>query len=251
MDVNNKEENNMKRVLSLTIAGLFLAALLTAPGSAQTAEQVLKKMIEAQGGQKLFESIKDITLTGSIEIPMQGLSGTLTVYKKEPDKRRIDFEVRGMVITQAYDGQTGWYTNPQTGNIDEMNEEQLTESKREAMPIVAIIYPEKYGMTYTYQGKENIEGRDYYILEESYPDGFKATLYIDATTYLIYKQKVKSMEMGTEVEIEQFSSDYKKVNGMMIAHSIVAYAGGEEAQKITINEVKINTGLDDAMFKKE
>jgi outer membrane lipoprotein-sorting protein len=241
----------MKRVLSLFIAGLFLAALLAATSSAQTAEQVLKKMIEAQGGQKLFESIKDITLTGSIEIPMQGLSGTLTMYKKEPDKRRIDFEVMGMVITQAYDGQIGWYTNFQTGSIDEMNEEQLAESKREAMPIVSIIYPEKYGMTYTYQGKENIEGKDYYILEETYPDGFKATLYIDVTTYLIYKQKVKSMEMGTEVEVEQFSSDYKKVNGMIIAHSIVVYSGGEEAQKITINEVKINTGLDDALFKKE
>jgi len=59
------------------------------------------------------------------------------------------------------------------------------------------------------------------------------------------------MEMGTEVEVEQFSSDYKKVNGMIIAHSIVVYSGGEEAQKITINEVKINTGLDDALFKKE
>ncbi|MDH5466934.1 MAG: outer membrane lipoprotein-sorting protein [Candidatus Aminicenantes bacterium] len=241
----------MKRVLSLTIAGLFLTALLSAPGSAQTAEQVLKKMVEAQGGQKLFESIKDITLTGSVEIPMQGLSGTLTMYKKEPDKRRLDFEVMGMVITQAYDGQIGWYTNPQTGSIEEMGEELLAETKRQALPIVAIIYPGKYGMTYAYQGKETIEGQDYFLLEETYPDGFKATLYIDAGTYLIYKQKVKVMQMGAEVEVEQFSSDYKKFNGMMIAQSIVSYAGGEEAQRISINEVKFNTGLDDALFKKD
>jgi len=241
----------MKRVLSLTIAGLFLTALLAAPGSAQTADQILKKMVEAQGGQKLYESIKDITITGSIEIPTQGLSGTLTVYKKEPDKRRLDFEVMGMVITQAYDGQIGWFTNPQTGSIEEMGEEMLAEAKRQALPIIAIVYPEKYGMSYTYQGKESIEGQDYLLLEETYPDGFKVRIYIDAGTYLIYKQKVTVMQMGAEVEVEQYSSDYKKIDGMMIAQSIVSYAAGEETQRITINEVKINTGLEDALFKKD
>jgi len=251
LNMNEKEEYMMKRVLSLTIAGLFFVVLLTIPSSAQTADQILKKMIEAQGGQKLFDSIKDITITGSIELPMQGLSGTLTVYKKEPDKRRLDFEAMGMVITQAYDGQIGWYTNPQTGSIEDMGEEMLAETKRQAMPIVAVVYPQKYGMTYTFQGKENIEGKDYFILEETYPDGFKATLYIDAGTYLIYKQKVKVMQMGAEIEVEEYSSDYKKVNGMMMAHSMVSYAGGTEIQSVTINEVKINTGLDDALFKKD
>ena len=241
----------MKRLLSLTLAGLLLVTLLSTPGSAQTADQILKKMIEVQGGQKLFESIKDITITGSLELPMQGISGMITVYKKEPDKRRLDFEVMGMVITRAYDGQIGWYTDPQTGSIEEMGEEMLTETKRQALPIVAIIYPEKYGMTYTFQGKENIEGKDYFILEETYPDGFKATLYIDAGTYLVYKQKVKVMQMGAEIEVEEYSSDYKKVNGMMVAHSMVSYADGTETQSVTINEVKINTGLDDGLFKKD
>jgi len=241
----------MKRLLSFTLAGLLLVTLLSTPGSAQTADQILKKMIEVQGGQKFFESIKDITMTGSIELPTQGISGTITVYKKEPDKRRLDFEVMGMVITRAYDGQIGWHINPQTGSTEDMDEELLAQTKRQALPIVAIIYPEKYGISYTYQGKESIEGKDYFMLEETYPDGFKATLYIDTGTYLIYKQKVKVMQMGAEIEVEEYSSDYKKLNGMMIAQSVVSYMDGEEAQRITINEVKINTGLDDALFKKD
>jgi len=59
------------------------------------------------------------------------------------------------------------------------------------------------------------------------------------------------MQMGVEVEVEEYSSDYKKLNGMMIAQSTVSYMDGEEAQRITINEMKINTGLDDALFKKD
>ena len=57
--------------------------------------------------------------------------------------------------------------------------------------------------------------------------------------------------MGNEVEMEQFQSDYRKENGLLMAHDIIAYSEGEEIQKIIIEEVKFNTGLDDSLFKKE
>jgi hypothetical protein len=57
--------------------------------------------------------------------------------------------------------------------------------------------------------------------------------------------------MGVEVEAEQFNTDYKIVNGLMVAHSIVSFIDGEESQKITVEEVNFNTGLEDSLFKKE
>jgi len=242
----------MKRIFSLATASLFLVTLLAVPGSGQTAQQILEKMIEAQGGKKVLESIKDMTMTGTIELVMQGMTASFTIYKKEPDKRRLDAEVMGMVITQAYDGETGWGTNFQTGGIEDMNEEQTVEARREAMAIVSILYPEKYGMSFAYKGKDTLDGKEYFVLEQTYPDGLVATLHLDAKTYLVYKSKAKIMgPMGVEIESEQINSDYKKVNGLMIAHSIVAYADGEESQKITVEEVSINTGLEDSLFKKE
>lgn len=242
----------MKRILSLFLAGFFLIITLATPGSAQTTEQILKKMIEAQGGKKVLESIKDMTMKGTIELVMQGMTASFTIYKKEPDKRRLDAEVMGMVITQAYDGEKGWGTNFQTGGIEDMNEEQTVEARREAMAIVSILYPEKYGMSFAYKGKDTLDGKEYFVLEQIYPDGLVATLHLDAKTYLVYKSKAKVMgAMGVEIEAEQFNTDYKKVNGLMIAHSIVTYADGEESQKITVEEVSFNTGLEDSLFKKE
>jgi len=239
-----------KKVCSIFLLGLFLVALMTSPGSGQTAEEIIERMIEVQGGRKVFESIKDLTLTGSLEMAQQGLSGSLTVYKKEPDKRRVDFEVMGMIITQAYDGQTAWWVNPQTGSTEEMEEQQAAEIKRESLPVVSILYPEKYGFTFDYKGKEQIEGKDYFVIEETYPDGFKATLFIDTETYLTYKAKVKTMgQMGYEVEAEQFTSDYKKVEGLLMAHSIITFIEGEEFMKITITGMKLNSGLEDSFFK--
>lgn len=240
----------MKKVYSIFLLSFFLVALMTSLGSGQTAEKIIKKMIEVQGGKKVFESIKDMTLSGTLEMVQQGLSGSLTVYKKEPDKTRRDIEIMGMTITQAYDGETAWGVNIQTGNTEEMEEQQAVEMKRESFPIVSWLYPEKYGFSFDYKGKEKIEDKDYFVIEETYPDGFKATLYVDAETYLTYKAKVKTMgPMGYEVEAEQFTSDYKKVDGMIIAHSMVSYIEGEEFMKVTVTGVMFNTGLEDSFFK--
>lgn len=240
----------MKKVCSIFLLSFFLAALMTSPGSGQTAEEIIKKMIEVQGGKKVFESIKDMTLSGTLEMVQQGLSGSLTVYKKEPDKTRRDIEIMGMTITQAYDGETAWGVNIQTGNTEEMEEKQAAEMKRESFPIVSWLYPEKYGFSFDYKGKEKIEDKDYFLIEQTYPDGFKATLYVDAETYLSYKARVKTMgPMGYEVEVEQFTSDYKKVDGMIIAHSMVSYIEGEEFMKVAVTGVKFNTGLEDSFFK--
>jgi outer membrane lipoprotein-sorting protein len=240
----------VKKIYSIFLLGFFLVALITSPGSGQTAEEIIKKTIEVQGGKKLFESMKDITLSGSLELIQQGLSGSITVYKKEPDKRRVDFEVMGMLMTQAYDGETAWLVNPQTGATEEMDEQQAAEMKRESMPVVSMLYPEKYGFSFDYKGKEKIEGKDYFVIVMTYPDGFKATLFIDTETYLTYKTKVKTMgPMGNEVEVEQFSSDYKKVEGLVVAHSMISFIEGEEYIKITFTGIKLNTGLEDSFFK--
>jgi len=248
----------MKRIFSLTTASLYLITLIAVPlitliacqDSGQTAQQILEKMIEALGGRNAAEGIKDMTRSGTIEMAAQGLSGLITVYKKEPDKTRVDVKVMGRISSRAYDGKTGWRTNSQTGGIEEMNGQQLADIKKRAMPIVSILDPQKFGITFAYKGKEEIEGKEYFVLEEAYPDGFKATLYLDSKTYLIFKAKGKTSELtGGEVELEQFQSDYKKVNGLLIAHSTVTYSSGKEIQKITWEKVISNTGLEDSLFK--
>ncbi len=242
----------MRRTVVLCVVGFMLFGILASPGMSQSAKDILNKMIEAQGGRAALEKIKDTTIIGTVEIVMMGMSGTASIYFKEPDKVRMDIEIMGMVITQAYDGENGWGVNPQTGAVEDMTEEQTKDMKRMAMGNASLLNPEKYGITYTYKGKEAIEGTDYLILEQKFDDGYTVTNYIDPSTYLVYKTSAIAPNLaGVEEEQDAFMSDYRKVDGVMMAHSMRIVQGGEEAMTMTFTEVRFNTGLEDSFFKKE
>lgn len=240
----------MKKILSMSVLGMFCLGLLVSAGIGQDVKEIRAKMVEASGGKAIYEKLEDLTITGTLDLTMQGLSGSLTIYKKEPDKRRTDIEVMGMLITQAYDGNIAWYTNPQTGATEELSGDQAAQLKRQAMPSLAAVYPEKYGISWEFKGKEAIEDKEYLVLKSTYPDGFQVTVYVDPGTYLTFKTKsVTTGQMGTEVEVEQYSADYKKIGGMVFPSLITSYQDGEEYSVITITDVATNTGLEDSLFK--
>ncbi|MFA9452350.1 MAG: hypothetical protein ACERK6_00420 [Candidatus Aminicenantaceae bacterium] len=240
----------MKKALTLTILIFFSWSMTSL--SAQSADEIVKKMIDAQGGKKVYESIKDMTVKGTLEIIQQGLDAEITIYKKEPDKRREDIEVMGMLITSAYDGTMAWGTNQQTMAVEEFTGEQLVRAKREAMPVIAPLYPEKFGITHSLKGKETIEGKEYWVLERDYPNDFKIMMFLDTETYLPYKTVATIVDaMGTEHDVAQFQSDYKTVNGLVMAHSMSQVVDDVEAIILTVTEVTFNTGLDDSMFVME
>ena len=241
----------MKKKITLCIIGLFLVSMGANSGFSQTAEEIIQKMIEATGGRKALESIDDSTVSGTIEFVQEGLSGAITVYKKEPSNMRVDVEVMGMVITQAYDGSLAWWVNPQTGATEEMPATEAASMKRDALPRDATFNPEKYGISFDYKGKEQIEGKDHFVIDQTYADGFKATLYVDCATYLLTKSKGTISTAIGDADFEQVVSDYKNVQGLMVAHTITSYLNGAESRIIVITDVQYNTGLEDSLFKME
>jgi outer membrane lipoprotein-sorting protein len=239
----------MKKIFSFCVLGVFLFGSIASLTYAQKATDILEKMIEAQGGRKLLGSIKDTTMVGSMEIAIAGMSASLTMYHKEPNKIRMDFDMMGTVITMAFDGELAWWINPQTGATEEMPEDQAEMIVRQAWGNDILLNPDKHGVTYELKGKETLEGKEYYVIEQSFPDGWKMTSYIDGQTYLPYKTAFKQISMGVEVEAESYLSDWKKVDGVMTAHTIKSFASGEEVMTMTFTEIKFNTGIEDSLFK--
>ena len=244
----------MKKSLALGSLLLLVFSLIPAAAQSSSAASILEKMIEAGGGRKALEAITDTTSSGEMEMIAMTMNGTMTMYHKEPGMTRQDMEIMGRTMTQAYDGEVAWITNPQAQTAQEAPSEMHEYSKRGALEMgnSLLLDPEKYGVTHTLKGKENLEGSDYYRLERVFPGGTTTVLFIDPQTYFVYKQVQKSLNMmGSEVEQDIYFSDYKEVDGIMFAHTMTIHQGGEIFAIITITDVKFNSGLDDSFFKME
>ena len=232
------------------LAGLVLLTSIGGALWSQTAQDVLKKMIEAQGGRKVLESLKDTTISGTMELVQQGMNATLTMYQKEPNMMRMDIEVMGMVITQAFDGEKGWWVNPQTGASEELPENQADMLKRQAFGSDSLLHPEKFGITYELKGTEAVDGKECVVLEQTFKDGNKNTILLDGATYLPFRTRSKSLnQMGVEVQSETLMSDYKTVDGVPVPHALTIYQDGQEFMKMTVTKVSYNAGLEDSFFK--
>ena len=232
--------------------GLLMAALVLGLGleaRAQSVTEILAKSIEAQGGREALSKIKDTTTSGTMELIQMGMSAALTIYQKEPNKMRMDIDIMGMLITQAYDGTKGWMINPQTGVAEEMTETQSKAQRLQAMGYDAALNPEKYGITYSLKGKDKIGDKDCFVLEQVFQDGFKATVYLNASTYLTEKVISKSDAMGTEIESESILGDYRKVDGIMVPFLMTINQGDAEFGRITVTKVAFNSNLEDSFFQ--
>jgi outer membrane lipoprotein-sorting protein len=243
----------MKKIVSLCLKISLLSCLAVSPGFGQKASDILEKMIEARGGKKILEGIRDMTLSGTMNVAQTGMSGMMTIYYKRPDKLRQDIEVRGAVFTSLFDGKTAWRTNPQTGNTEELSGKDIKKARRNALDYsyAALLHPERFGIFYTFKNRENIGSKDYFVLEQTFPDSSTTALYVDSQTYLIYKTKTTSKNpmTGMEAESETLVSGYKKVDGVLVAHAITVYYDGVEFATIAVTGVKLNRGLEDSLFK--
>ncbi len=241
----------MKKATAWILGAAVLMTLATRPGYGQTAQDVLNKLIDAMGGRKALEAVKDTTVTGTAEVVQYGISASITMYQKEPNKLRIDIDIAaaGMTITQAFDGQKGWWTNPQTGATEELPAAMAKDILHQALGNDSFLNPKKLGITYALKPKAKIEDKDYIVLEQTLADGHKTTMYLDPATYLPYKTTSLAADLtGAEVETESYLTDYKKVGGLMVAHTIRNLQNGAEAQRVSIASVTYNTNLDDALF---
>ena len=144
-------------LLSMSILGSGVISGITTQDGAEKIKsgmEVLEKMIKAQGGREVLSQITDMTTSGTMEMIQMGLSGDLTMYQKEPNKMRMDFEVMGIVISQGYNGEKAWTTNPETGAVEDLSDVESEDFRKQSMGNDSILNPEKYGITYTLEKKE-------------------------------------------------------------------------------------------------
>ena len=171
------------------LAAVFLLAAHAA--TAQTADDIIEKSIAAMGGRAALEKIKTRVVTGDLSIgtPVGDIAGTVEMYGAAPNKQRTvikaDLSSLGagpLVIDQRFDGTTGYAMDTMQGNR-EITGTQLDNMKAQGFPHPFLNY-KAAGSSVKLGAKEQVQGKDMYVLTFEPPAGLPIKQYVDATTFL-------------------------------------------------------------------
>ena len=236
----------IRRTLTLILSMTFLFCL---QASAQTVDELIKKNTDAKGGLQKLKAIKSVKATA--KVVQQGLEIPIIIQQKRPKLVRVDVTFQGKTQTMAYDGESGWKTDPFQGSPDpeKIAGDDLKEAEEQSdLDGPLIDYKEK-GHTVELIGKEDLEGTPAYKLKLTLKNGDVRSIYLDAENYLELKVTSKRKTPGGELEVDQYLGNYKPVNGVLFAFSIESKVKGQTAAQITIEKIETDVAIDDAIFK--
>lgn len=233
----------MKRMMLL-----FFAVCAAFSLNAQSVETVLTQYFANIGGVDNWKMLKSTRMEGNMA--MQGMEFPGTVLAKTPNKQRVEVNVQGMKIVQAYDGQTAWWINPFASGEeaqpmpDEMAE-QLTSQEFDS----PFLDYEAKGNKVEYEGTGEVEGAPAHILKLTKKSGDVEYHYFDAEHFVLIMSKtpVKTGPMKGQFA-ETYFSDFQEADGLIFPFFMETKMDGQSIQKLTITSIKTNEEYEDEQF---
>jgi len=208
-----------------------------------TAEKVIEDYIEAAGGRENFKKVETFQQIGSVTMGARTI--TIKEFKIEPDKFANITAMNGQVVQkQVYNGDKAMVTS--MGQEQEVKGEQLKNLKYEAKLFKFLNYDE-LGVELELQGVEQVDGEDAYKIKVTNPAGNHHYDYYSMDSGLKIKSKSTQQTQQGEVTSIQKFSDYKKVNGIMLPHTI--NISGVRSMTLTVDSYKINEEIDESLFE--
>ena len=231
--------------LFLLSAMLFL--FTTGPLKAQNLQQVLDKHFEAVGQKNLLTKN---TYTVQASIQQMGMEIPMTMKLKRPNKFRMEMEVQGEKMIQAYDGKNGWMIAPWVSTEPQaLIGAELEQTIDQANFDGELYNYKEKGVEASLVGKVNVEGTPMYNIKITDKNGTVKNYFIDAEDYLIKKVKARMSAQGQEVEVEQSMSEYKEVEGVKMPTKIESKNPMGTAV-VKFNDITFNESIDDSIFEK-
>jgi hypothetical protein len=236
------------RAVFIVLAGFCLAASV----SAQTAEELVAKNIQAKGGMEKIKAVNTLRMSGKVYLSGFGITAEASVERKRPDIIRQNFTVQGMTQVQAYDAKAAWQINPFGGRKDpelmgDDDSRDLTDDADIDGPLVD--YQAK-GNKVEYMGHDTVDGDDAYKLKVTLKNGDIIYYYLDPDTYLEIRRERTEFIRGNVKETQEDLGSYKQVAGVYYASSVEAGSkdNPNDRARITFEKIEVNVPIENSYF---
>ncbi len=233
------------------IVVLFIAVLIAPVLSAQTADEIVAKYIDAMGGRENISKVTSLVTESTLDV--MGSQGTLkeTILVGKGAKTEID--VMGTQVVQCVTDTAGWAINPMTGNYnaEPMPKEQFDASKDGIYLLGAFQDYAAKGYKLNLVGQEMVNNVNANKIVVTSPDSIVTEYYFDPETGFLIQAIVNSQMGGQTMQITVTYSDYRKSdNGVAIPYKLEQNYGGQFFLVSNVTKADFNVDVDPAIFVK-
>lgn len=223
---------------------LFLAGAVV---SAQTADEVINKYLDAIGGKKTISKIKSLVVEGTMEV--QGMEGTTTTTTLSGKGVKMELDMMGSLVVNCITEQGGWTINPFMGSStpEDIPEDQYNSAKYQIVVAGPFINYKEMGFKAELAGDKTVGDIKAVVVKLTSPeDKVSEHLFDTNSGYLI--QTIEDGDMGENITT---FSDYKEIDGLATPHSIeMNAAGGQAFINATVEKVEVNVPVDESIFNR-
>jgi hypothetical protein len=246
-------------VLLLGLISLFLTSKVEAQAdSAAEAVAIIDKAIRAMGGTKNLAKYQAaafktkgrfVALDQNIEF-----TGEAAIQAPKRFRETIEGEVGGkkFIMMRAIDGDKGWLT--QGDKVLDMDAETLKQEKEQLFVAwVTTLLPLKdSAFDLSLIGASKIGAQEVVGVKVYHRGHYGINLYFDKETGLLAKStmRAKDPQIGKEVDVDTFYSDYKEVLGIKQATKLTMKRAGKTFFELELSTVQRHQKLDDKDFAK-
>ncbi len=219
-------------------------------------ENLIERHTAALGGLAALSAIRTMRFQGRLVEPAFTLE-EFNVIRMKPHFQKVWLPAGEGWFAEGYDGVCAW-EKPVADEHGHPVEGAPADALRHALELPGVMRPLPEfiarGNAVELMGTEEIDGRVVYLLKTTLADGFVKAWYMDAETHLFTRTRdVRAFHPTvdmTENHVETIFSDYRTVNGVMVAFResqrdwVTSVALGE----LTWHSVEINVDLSAADF---
>lgn len=235
------------RFRSLAVTLLCCAAV----ASAQTAEELVTRNLQAKGGLEKIKAIHSLRMTGRLEAG--GFRATVAQESKAPDLFRQSFTFQGMTGIEAFDGKDAWRISPFEGRKDPemMGEDDAKPLIDQADFYGPLVDYQQKGNTVEYLGHDVVDGDDALRLKVTLKNGDIWYYLLDPDAFLEIRIEQQTFIRGSMRETVVDLGSYKQVNGVYFPFSIDSGPKNNPnaRQRVTVDKMEANVDLPDSLFQ--
>ncbi|MET0622651.1 MAG: serine hydrolase [Pyrinomonadaceae bacterium] len=219
-----------------------------------TIDELMRKAVEAVGGEAALRKHKTMRVTADIDLLHQGVSGDAVIYARAPNAYGQELQLTALgkkigSFREYFDGAEGGGEgsfmpyNPKTGT--ELEETRVSSDFYAPLNWKTLFRKAEI------KKLAKVGEEDAYVVLFTPEKGSPVTQYISAKTFLLLRQDSLSTTDTATLPVSETFSDYRNVDGVMIPFRRVQSSPAMGDTVLKIREVKFDVPVPEEVFRRK